>query len=126
MKEIGFLGFLGLCFVCFLQGGTAGLSPALQGIADGLGMDVNTVGLIQTIPGIFGVISSILVGKLVGTRIKYKTAIIVMLVLALIAAAPLVIAWWPLLLFSRVILGPEYGRLLCPAADASYAVFFRR
>jgi predicted MFS family arabinose efflux permease len=109
MKEIGFLGFLGLCFVCFLQGGTAGLSPALQGIADGLGMDVNTVGLIQTIPGIFGVISSILVGKLVGTKIKYKTAMIGMLVLALIAAAPLVIAWWPLLLFSRVILGLSTG-----------------
>jgi MFS family permease len=109
MNEIGFLGFLGLCFVCFLQGGTAGLSPALQGIADGLGMDVNTVGLIQTIPGIFGVISSILVGKLVGTRIKYKTAIIGMLVLALIAAVPLVIAWWPLLLFSRVILGLSTG-----------------
>jgi MFS family permease len=109
MKEIGYLGFLGLCFVCFLQGGTAGLSPALQGIADGLGMDVNTVGLIQTIPGIFGVISSILVGKLVGTRIKYKTTIIVILVLALIAAAPLIITSWPLLLFSRIILGLSTG-----------------
>ncbi|MDR1950353.1 MAG: MFS transporter [Spirochaetaceae bacterium] len=109
MKAIGFFGFLGLCFVCFLQGGTAGLSPALQGIADGLGMDVNTVGLIQTVPGIFGVISSIIVGKLAGTKIKYKTIMIGMLVLALIAAIPLVITNWPLMVFSRIILGLSTG-----------------
>jgi MFS family permease len=109
MKELSFLGFIGICFVYFIQTGSGLLSPALQGIADGLGMDVNTVGLIQTIPGIFGVISSILVGKFVGTKIKYKTAVIGILVLVLIAALPLVITSWPFLLFTRVIVGLATG-----------------
>ena len=109
MKKLGFLGFLGICFVCFLQGGPAVLSPALQGIADGMGMDVNTLGLIQTIPGIFGVIASIFIGSFVGTKLKYKTTIIGALVLALAASLPLFITYWPLLLFSRVILGLSTG-----------------
>jgi predicted MFS family arabinose efflux permease len=109
MSQIGIIGFLGLCFICFLQGGVASLSPALQGIADGMGMDVNTVGLIQTIPGIFGVLSSILAGKFVGTKIRYKTALLGVLFIALIAAIPMVITNWPLMMFSRICLGFSTG-----------------
>ena len=109
MSQIGIIGFLGLCFVCFLQGGVASLSPALQGIADGMGMDVNTIGLIQTIPGIFGVLSSILAGKFVGTKIRYKTALLGVLFIALIAAIPMVITNWPLMMFSRICLGFSTG-----------------
>jgi MFS family permease len=110
MKQIGIIGLLGLFCMCLLQGGTTILSPAVTGIANNLSLDPAVVAQVATLPAIFAVIASFLVGALAGRVIKYKVFIIVSLLISVVGGSCAVfIPTWPFLLFSRACVGLGVG-----------------
>jgi predicted MFS family arabinose efflux permease len=110
LKKIGAIGLLGLFFSFLLQGGTLGLSPAVTGIANGLGMDPNVVSQIGSFPAIFGVIASFLVGRFAGTKVKYKTILVISLFISFVGGSlPVLFRSWPVVVFSRACIGWTVG-----------------
>ena len=73
-------------------------------------MATGTVALIGTLPGIFSIISGLLVGRFAGTAIKYKTFLILALVITSIGGSCSVLfPLWSVLLFSRMCVGFGVG-----------------
>jgi MFS family permease len=107
---IGIVGLIGIFCTYLLQSGTTLVNPAISGISDGLGMTVATVVQIGTLPAIFAVLSSFLVGHFSGKLIKYKTTILVSLFVFVVGGSlPVFIPVWPVILFSRVCAGLGVG-----------------
>jgi MFS family permease len=110
MKQIGIIGLLGLYFSFFLQGGATGMSPAILGIANGLGMDPNAVSQIGSFPALFSIIASFLAGRFAGTKVKYKTLLLASLFISFAGGSlPVFIRTWPVILFSRACVGWNAG-----------------
>jgi predicted MFS family arabinose efflux permease len=103
-------GLIGLFCVSLLQGGITNLSPAIAGISRALGRDPNTVAQIGTFPAIFAVLACLLIGQLAGRVLKYKTILIVSLLISILGGSlPMFFPSWPVILFSRVCVGLGVG-----------------
>jgi predicted MFS family arabinose efflux permease len=86
------------------------MSPAILGIANGLGMDPNAVSQIGSFPAIFSIIASFLAGRFAGTRVKYKTILVISLFVSFAGGTlPVLIRNWPVILFSRACIGWNTG-----------------
>ncbi|AEF83775.1 transporter, major facilitator family [Treponema primitia ZAS-2] len=110
MKKLGVIGLAGLFCVCLLQGGATILSPAVAGIAGNLNLNSAVVAQIVTLPAIFAVLINLLVGSLAGRIIKYKTFLIVSLLISIVGGSCAVfIPTWPVILFSRACVGIGVG-----------------
>jgi predicted MFS family arabinose efflux permease len=94
----------------FMQGSTAVLGPANEAIAQGLGISPATAAQVGTLPALFAVISGFLIGQLTGKKLKYKTSLILYLVIAMVGGIlPMFISTWPVIMFSRACIGLGVG-----------------
>jgi len=109
-KQISIVGLLGIFFVFLLQGSNIILAPAIMNIAVALGMDEGRVGQIGTLPSIFSVIAGLLAGRFAGRVVKYKTFLILSLLVSIVGGSiPALFPTWPVILFSRICVGFGVG-----------------
>ena len=109
-KQIGTIGLLGIFFVFLLQGSNIILAPAIMNIANALDMDEGIVGLVGTLPSIFSVIAGLLAGRFAGRVIKYKTFLILALLISIFGGScATLFPTWPVILFSRACVGFGVG-----------------
>jgi len=110
VKQLSIVGLMGILLVCLFQGGNTYLSPAIATIASALNMAPGTVAQIGTTPGIFSIISGLLVGRFAGTAVKYKTFLIFgLLITSIGGSCSVLFPLWPVILFSRMCVGFGVG-----------------
>jgi MFS family permease len=119
-KKIGAAGLCGIFLTSLLQGGSTNINPGLDGISVALGLSPDTVSLVGTLPALFAVVACLFIGRFAGREIRYRTIMIVSLVLSIIAGAfPMLFPrnpvqadvplYWGLILVSRAIVGACTG-----------------
>ncbi|MFZ7134301.1 MAG: MFS transporter [Eubacteriales bacterium] len=117
-NQVGLMGMLAIFSVFLLQGGIGNLNPAINAIAEGLGMDPVIVTQVASFPSFFAIIISFIAGRYVGKKIKYKTLLIsVILIFGIGGSLPILIQTWPVIMFSRACVGIAVGTFftLAPA-----------
>ena len=109
-KQIGIIGLLGIFLVFLLQGSNIILAPAIMNIASALDMDEGIVGQVGTLPAIFSVIAGLLAGRFAGRVIKYKTFLVLSLLISIVGGScAALFSTWPVILFSRACVGFGVG-----------------
>ena len=110
IKHLSVLGLIGVLLAYFQQGGNAVLNGAIPNIVGALNISPETAGQVGTVGALFAVIAGLLVGRLAGSAIKYKTFLVVSLLISIAGGAcPAVISTWPAILFSRACVGFGVG-----------------
>ena len=110
VRQLGIIGLVGIFFVFLLQGSNIILAPAIMNIAKALDMDEGVVGLVGTLPSIFSVIAGLLAGRFAGRVVKYKTFLVLALLVSIIGGScAALFPTWPVILFSRACVGFGVG-----------------
>ena len=101
-----------------IMGGTV-VTPALQSLAEAFPeTPFSSILLVQTLPSLFLIPSTIIAGSIAGTKVKYKTLVIVGIILFVVAgAAPFFATSFFQILISRAIFGIGVG-IISPLASA--------
>lgn len=119
MNRSNTLSSVAIMSVFFVLMGVGILTPALQNIAEAFpDVPFTTLLLISTLPSLFIVPGSIVSGALAGTKVKYRTLVILGLVLFVIAGTiPYFQKDFTLILVSRAIFGIGLG-IIFPLGSA--------
>jgi MFS family permease len=93
-----------------LHGSNAAMGPSFPAIVKALNLSPETVGQIGTFGAFFSVGSGLLAGRFAGRGIKYRTFLIVSLLISIAGgSSPLFFSSWPMILFSRACVGFGVG-----------------
>ncbi|TZE79994.1 MFS transporter [Calorimonas adulescens] len=105
--------------IYFIAMGIGTITPAIQNIAEAFPqIDFTTILLVSTLPSLFIIPSTVLAGMLAGNKMRYKTLLIVGILLFVIAGtAPAFMNDFTAILISRAVFGIGLG-IISPLGNA--------
>ncbi|MBF7097778.1 MFS transporter [Alkalibacter mobilis] len=125
MKKNHITTVLAVLSIYFLLQGKTAVNPSLQNIAQSFSeIPFTTVLLISTLPSIFVIPATIITGQIAGSKVKFKTLLIVAISLFIVAGvAPYFLKNFTAILVSRCVFGVGLG-MVSPLASTMVVRLF--